>query len=325
MKVLILFIGFLAFASAILKTPQLTLAAFRSFTSKYGKTYAAEEYNYRLQIFSSNLALAQSYQTAEVGTARYGVTQFMDLTPEEFRANYLMPKEIFQNFKVDPALVQPAPPSVSAPPASFDWRDKNAVTAVYDQGQCGSCWAFSASETIESFHFLATQKMVQLSQQQIVDCDTTSYGCNGGWTEHAFKYVMKAGGQDTLASYRYTAVDGTCKFKTADIGAKISSWAYVTQNDDENAMLNTLYAKGPLSICVDASSWQFYNGGVVQSCGTQVDHCVQLTGYSTVSGINAWNVRNSWGTSWGEKGYIFLSRGHNTCAIASCVTYVVSA
>jgi len=137
-------------------------------------------------------------------------------------------------------------------------------------------------------------------------------------------YVIKQGGQDTLDSYPYTAVDGTCKFKAASVGAKIASWAYATQNYDETAMQNTLYSKGPLSICVDASSWQYYKSGVIQTCGQQVDHCVQLTGYSTVSGIAAWNVRNSWGTTWGDKGYVYVARGKNVCDIASCVTYVTS-
>jgi len=165
--------------------------------------------------------------------------------------------------------------------------------------------------------------MVGLSQQQIVDCDTTSYGCNGGWTEHAFNYIEKAGGQDTLASYPYTAQDGTCKANPSNFAAKIKSWAYVTQNDDENAMAQSLVQTGPAAICVDASSWQFYNGGVITSCGQQVDHCVQLTGYSVQSGVNAWNVRNSWGTDWGLKGYLYVARnGQDVCAIGSDVIYL---
>jgi len=294
---------------------------FQSFVSKYGKTYSDAEFGFRFNVFVENVNHATSIQNGETGSAIYGVTKFMDLTPEEFAANYLLPKETFKNFKVDSAKVM-APLRPVAVPTSFDWRDKGAVTPVYDQGQCGSCWAFSAMETIESYHFLAGKPMINLSAQQIVDCDTTSYGCNGGWTQHAFNYVESAGGLDTLSSYAYTAETGTCKFKSASIGAKVDSWSYVTQNDDENAMIQAAYQTGPLSICVDASSWQYYQGGVIQTCGRQVDHCVQLTGFSTQSGINAWNVRNSWGTDWGVNGYLYVARGNDVCAIGSCVTYV---
>jgi len=300
---------------------QTNVKKFQSFLTKYGKTYSDIEYGYRFNVFTENLNRASSLQSSETGSAIYGVTKFMDLTPEEFASNYLLPKELFKNFQVDPAKVM-APAKSVAVPTNFDWRDKKAVTAVYDQGQCGSCWAFSAMETIESYHFLAGKSLISLSAQQIVDCDTDCYGCNGGWTQNAFNYVEKAGGIDTLGSYPYTAETGSCNFKPNSIGAKVVSWNYVTQTDDENAMLQAAYQTGPLSICVDASSWQYYQGGVIQSCGQQVDHCVQLTGFSTQSGINAWNVRNSWGTDWGLSGYLYVGRGNNVCAIGSCVTYV---
>jgi len=300
---------------------QQNMGLFQRFATRYGKTYSDLEYGYRFNVFVENLNRASILQSAETGSAKYGVTKFMDLTPEEFASNYLMPKELFENFKVDPAKVMQPLPNLPAA-SSFDWRDKGAVTHVYDQGQCGSCWAFSATETIESFHFLAGKSLVSLSPQQIVDCDTDCYGCNGGWTQNAFNYVESAGGLDTLASYPYTAQDGDCNYRPANSGAKVDSWSYVTQNDDETQMLNAINQIGPLSICVDASSWQYYQGGVVQNCGQQVDHCVQLTGYSTQSGINAWNVRNSWGTDWGNEGYIWVQRGENACDITSAVTYV---
>jgi len=319
MKIVLLSV-LIAFASAL--SVQDNMRSFMNFVTKYGKSYSDIEFGHRFQVFSDNLNLVAELQARETGSARYGPTQFMDLTPEEFRANYLMPKELNSNFKVDSSKVM-KPLTPVALPDSFDWRDKGAVTKVYDQGQCGSCWAFSATETIESYHFLAGHPLISLSPQQIVDCDTDSYGCNGGWTQNAFNYVISAGGQDTLASYPYNAVDGTCAYSPSNVGAKVNSWAYITQNDDENAMQQAIYQKGPLSICVDASSWQFYNGGVISSCGTQVDHCVLLTGFSTQSGTPAWNVRNSWGTSWGLSGYLYVARGNNVCAIGSCVTYVV--
>jgi len=319
MKLIVLAI-ILAVAQANL---HVNMQNFLNFATKYGKSYSDIEFGQRFKVFQDNLQIAAALQAREVGTAHYGVTKFMDLTPEEFSSNYLMPKELFVNHKPDPKKVKLPYKKDIQLPTSFDWRDKGAITPVYDQGQCGSCWAFSATETIESYHILAGGSMVGLSQQQIVDCDTTSYGCNGGWTEHAFNYIEKAGGQDTLASYPYTAQDGTCKANPSNFAAKIKSWAYVTQNDDENAMAQSLVQTGPAAICVDASSWQFYNGGVITSCGQQVDHCVQLTGYSVQSGVNAWNVRNSWGTDWGLKGYLYVARnGQDVCAIGSDVIYL---
>jgi cathepsin F len=313
---LLAFVFFLALASASL---QGDMQSFLNFLTNYGKSYSDAEFGHRFQVFRDNLVLAANYQARENGTARYGVTKFMDLTPDEFRANYLMPKELHKNRPPkDPKKVMKPLKEIDLPD-SFDWREHGAISAVKDQGQCGSCWAFSATETIESYAYQATKKLPILSPQQIVDCDKDSYGCNGGWTEHAFNYVIRAGGQDTEASYPYTARDGTCRFNPSHVAAKVKSWSYVTQRDDENAMQQSLYQTGPASVCVDASSWQFYNGGVVKSCGKQVDHCVQLTGYSTQSGVKAWNVRNSWGTGWGVQGYIYLARGGNTCAIGSDV------
>jgi len=212
---------------------------------------------------------------------------------------------------------------------SFDWNSKGAITPVKNQGQCGSCWAFSATETIESYWFLAGNTLTALSPEQIVDCDTSGEdeGCNGGWPYGAYAYVMSAGGLDSEAAYPYSAEEGNsgnCNFSTAAIVAKISNWQYVTQSEDENAMFSWINGNGPLSICVDASSWSSYTGGVVQSCTQNLDHCVQMTGYQSVQGIDAWNVRNSWGSDWGNNGYIWLARGNDTCGCAQVVTAVTA-
>jgi len=296
--------------------------SFADFQHKYKKSYATDaEFHRRFQIFKNNLAKAEQTQQKETATAKYGMTKFSDLTEEEFTSQYLMPK--FSKKDMPKAPMAKFNSSWTMPTQdSFDWNSKGAITPVYDQGQCGSCWAFSATETIESYWMLAGNSLTQLSMQQIVDCDTTDQGCNGGWTYDAYQYVISAGGLEPLSDYAYTAETGTCNFQSSDVVAQISGWSYVTQSQDENAMLQWVTNSGPLSICVDASSWSSYQGGVVGECGTSLDHCVQLTGFSSVQNTDAWNVRNSWGTDWGEEGYIYLARGSDTCGCAEVVTVV---
>jgi C1A family cysteine protease len=296
---------------------------FLQFQKQYNKVYSsAHESERRFAIFKKNLQQAAEIQKRERGTAKYGMTKFSDLTPAEFRQFYLMPKSIHANKTYDSSRLVGNVPVPETPQDGMDWRDKGVISHVYDQGQCGSCWAFSATETVESYWKLCTHPLPSLSPQQVVDCDTTSYGCDGGWTEHAYNYLIGAGGQDSWKSYPYTAQDGTCRFKKTDVVAKIAKWVYVTQSKDEKAMLNWVTSKGPMSVCVDAETWSSYQGGVVKTCGKEIDHCVQVTGYSTESGVPAWHVRNSWGTDWGVSGYIYVERGHDVCAIAEDVTAV---
>jgi len=161
-----------------------------------------------------------------------------------------------------------------------------------------------------------------LAPQQIVDCDKTDGGCNGGWPRTAYEYVIKAGGQDTEASYPYKAVNQACHFLPADVESKIASWKYATTTKNEDEMKTATATVAPLSICVDASQWQFYSSGVFKAsqCGTDLDHCVQIVGYDTTGTEPYWNVRNSWGANWGEKGFIRLQYGANTCGLAQEVT-----
>jgi len=211
-------------------------------------------------------------------------------------------------------------------PASFDWRDKaGIVSAIKDQGQCGSCWAFSATENIESVWALAGNKPAVLAPQQIVDCDDTCYGCGGGWPYLAFQYVLKATGQDPESAYPYTARDGTCRLNKGAIVAKLGGSGYKSISKDEAVIQSSLTTVSPFSICVDASSWQFYSSGVMTAdqCGSSVDHCVQLIGYDTTGAKQAksyWTVRNSWGTDWGFQGLILLEMFTDTCIMADYVT-----
>jgi len=261
---------------------------------------------------------------AETGSINtYGVTKFMDLTPAEFKAKYLMKKPVDTRANRATKPFTPIDLTKVSVPASFDWRNEgNVITPVYNQGQCGSCWAFSITENIESMWAIAGNSLTQLSMQQVVSCDTSDSGCGGGDPPTAYAYVESAGGLEAYSDYPYTGENGYCSFNAADVVAKISGWNYATQSQDESQMAAFLVSTGPLSVCVDASTWQYYNGGVVMggTCGQSLDHCVMAVGYSTSSSTPYWIVRNSWGTDWGINGYIYVEQGQDTCGIAQEAT-----
>jgi len=307
---------------------------FQQFKTIYGKEYkSAAEEQLRFRIFSASLNVTKRLTEETQGKTQYGVTQFSDLTPQEFSHLYLMKKT--PKFEVIPGKDLEFNTTGIEIKSFWDWRyapkksgySSSCISPVYNQGQCGSCWAFSATEEIESMTCLQGNSggtARQLSMQQIVDCDTTCYGCNGGWTYLAYEYVQSAGGIDTYASYPYTCQDGSCAYNPSNVGSRISGWSYVGRGN-EATMLAYIQSTGPISICVDAASWQYYQGGVITTCGQSIDHCVQLTGYSAnVQGQQAWIVRNSWGTSWGYSGYLYVQYGQNMCAINQVPTTVTS-
>jgi len=278
----------------------------------------------RVAIFNDNLKRVQE-MNAKAGQPIYGVTKFMDLTPAEFRVQRLMPKGTIKP--------QPEKKFIEIPhniqvPDEFDWIAKGAVTPVKDQGQCGSCWAFSATEAIESQWFLAGNSLDSLAPQQIVDCDKGrgDEGCNGGDTPTAYQYVIAAGGMEKEDAYPYTGSDDTCSFSVSKVDAKIKDWTYITKSKNETEMAAKLVVSGPLSICVDAEPWQYYIGGVITSlCGTDLDHCVMITGFKDQVDflgftVPIWVVRNSWGADWGEDGYVWIERGYDLCGVAEEVT-----
>jgi len=320
MKAIIALLLCLTVAFAI---EQSTVQSFIEFQHKYGKFYtSAEEFNYRLAVFNSNIKAAAKMQESSNETT-FGITKFMDLTPKEFKTIILMskmpPRENIEGHYNPKNATAPAP-------SSYDWRNRaGVVTPVYNQGQCGSCWAFSATENIESQWALAGHPLESLSMQQVVSCDTTTYGCSGGWTYLAYQYVISAGGIESYSAYPYNSGNGntgSCEFNRGDVAATLGSWSYVTQNQNEQQMVDYLVSTGPLSICVDAAPWQYYTGGVLlaSSCSTSIDHCVEAIGYNLNSNPPYWIVRNSWGADWGIAGYIYLQYGQNTCALAEVVT-----
>jgi len=295
-----------------------------SFKTEHGKKYdTMEEETRRFYTFVENLKVADQRNIEEKkagGSAVHGVTKFSDLSQVEFETGLLTS---------DPSMRKPDSErvfdeSIAAPVTTTgltDWSGK-LTTAVKDQGYCGSCWAFYATEQIESDYMRTQGGTLVLSPEQITQCDSTSQGCNGGWTEHAYDYVKKAGGLELDSAYPYTSYQGTTGTCKADkTKFKLTVSGYTTING-ESAMTSFMQGTGPLSVCLDASKWNSYKGGVVTSCGQRVDHCVQAVGVDTAASEPYWLVRNSWGTSWGEAGYIRLLWNKNTCNIKSDPTWV---
>jgi len=321
----ILSLAFVVIYSRIPENDPFLTGAFDAWSAKYGKLYSDEnEKSLRFENFKASVQriTALNDRTAQRGVgATYGLNKFSDLTTEEFADKMLMKPFVATPNRIKSQNLL----SVLAPkaPAVFDWREKGAVTPVKDQAQCGSCWAFSVTENVESVWMLAkgltNATMTPLSPQQIVDCDSNDAGCNGGDPPTAYDYIKKAGGLDSEKVYPYTAEDGSCKFKKEGVFATINNWKYATTSYDETTLQDNLVNWAPLSICLDARYWQDYQSGVMTAweCDwiVEMDHCVQAVGYDTTASTPYWIVRNSWGTDWGEMGYILLEFGQNTCGL----------
>jgi len=318
MKVLILLACLFAVTLALTEEEQ-----FVSWAKEHGKSYNYKEYPQRFENFKATLANIDRLN-AESDGAVFGLNQFADMSAQEFKETVLMKNPIAT---VSTQKSQYFIPAAGAP-TTFDWRTTNKVTAVKDQGQCGSCWAFSATEAIESAWIISgkANSSINLSPQQIVDCDTTDGGCNGGWPETAMTYIHNAGGQEGIAHYPYKAKNGKCAFESQYVEAKITSYKTATTKKDETTLQSNLLAWGPLSICLDASNWQTYKSGIMtaKQCCTgscSLDHCVQLVGYDSTTAPGYWIVRNSWATSWGISGYIHLEMGGNACGLTDHATW----
>jgi C1A family cysteine protease len=200
---------------------------------------------------------------------------------------------------------------------SVDWVTKGAVTGVKNQGECGSCWSFSTTGALEGSEFIVNGKLISLSEQQLLDCSRQfgNYGCNGGWPDNAFKYVEQYG-IEAESTYPYTAKLGSCRYASGSVAVKLSKYADVTKRS-ESAFLSALAAQ-PVSICIDAEQIMSYTSGIYNNanCGTSLDHAVLAVGYDTSAGYI--KVKNSWGTTWGESGYIRFAlegNGSGECGI----------
>jgi len=292
----------------------------QDFKTKYNKKYITiQEEARKFNVFQQNLVKIAALNSDEHDGAKYAINKFTDFSEQEFADFYLSKKGFDISSYPESNRLLPRDP-----PPSFDWRTKGAVTPVKDQGQCGSCWAFSTTGNVEAVWFLKTSKLVSLSEQNLVDCDhecdpaspsDCDEGCNGGLMWNAFVYIIKRG-IDTEDSYKYTARDGTCKQDKGVLGANITSWEKVATNEAQMAAY--ISSHGPIAVALNANPLQMYSKGILdpKSCNPKdLDHGVLIVGYGNESGKDFWIVKNSWGKSWGESGYFRLVRGKGACGI----------
>ncbi|XP_072966039.1 fruit bromelain-like [Typha angustifolia] len=315
-----------SFASQVVSdTPDDAMKAkHEQWMAEYKRVYVnAEEKERRFEVFKRNLKYIETSNNKPRQSYTLSVNQFADLTNEEFMATH-------GGLKITNTTT-PSTPFMHENltwPRWVDWRQRGAVTEVKNQGNCGSCWAFSAVAAIEGIFKIKRGRLISLSEQELVDCDFLDYGCNGGWPDNAFNFVMLNRGIDTESDYTYQGYQGTCNIrKLFNRVAYIRGYRGVPQNNERALMIAV--ARQPVSVAIDASGYdfQFYRSGVFKGyCGTSLNHAVTVVGY----GINKrrtkyWIVKNSWGTGWGNNGYILMKKDigapEGLCGIAMAASF----
>ena len=294
--------------------------------SKHYEDDATEQQRY--SIWKENHAFIEQHnKNADQHGYELGMNAYGDLTTEEFNTK-------FNGYKMQSATNR-SPDIFKSKgkelPDTMDWREKGAVTAIKNQGQCGSCWAFSTTGSLEGQHFLKTGKLVSLSEQNLLDCSGKfgDMGCLGGFMDDAFKYIIANHGIDTEASYPYLGVaQKKCNYTTENTGATMTWYKDIVESDVD-ALMEAVADIGPISVAMDASlqSFHFYSRGVYNDGGCssrKLDHGVLAVGYGISNGKPYFLVKNSWGTGWGMDGYFMIQRDdNNLCGLATQASYPI--
>jgi C1A family cysteine protease len=289
---------------------ELRISLFKEWMQKYNRRYSVDEVTTRFAIWSKTYDYVQDHNSKGLSWT-VETNQFADLTDEEFNALHL-------GFNFDPNRVQKNVVILdeSDMPNDIDWRQKGAVTSIDDQGNCGSCYTFSSSAALEGLYFIKKGTLVKFSKQQLLDC-TSSYGnqgCNGGLMDNCFKYTQ-AKGIEKDTDYPYKGKVGTCAYSAAKAVYKNTAYADVTKNS--YTQLQAALTKQPVSIAVEAdqSAFKNYKSGILSAnCGTSLDHAILAVGYAS----NYFIVKNSWGTTWGEQGYVRIASGTQNSGKGVC-------
>ena len=289
--------------------PASVILLWNQWKLKHSRFYGDQEDSARLSIFYSNYKKVISHQTNPNRTWDMGFTQFMDLTSSEFKSQYLT------------ALINTTKSNIVTLPTDnlqdgVNWVSQGAVTNVKNQGQCGSCWSFSTTGSLEGLSYITGRGLPSFSEQELVDCTGNfgNYACHGGYVDNAFRYVESYGIMAESA-YPYAGFQGQCRYTQGAF--TISGYADVARGDTNQ--LAAAVNNQPVSVAVDATNWQMYAGGVFTDCGENLDHAVLLVGYTS----QYWIIKNSWGTQWGYGGYIYLGGG-NTCGLANSASYPIA-
>lgn len=268
--------------------------------------------------FLENLKYIISHNSVE-RSYRVGITKFMHFSDDEWQGMF---HNMTENLEIQRSenLETFEDVDVRAAPSSWDWRDHGVVTPVKDQKTCGSCYSFSATETVETTWAIKSGQLLVLSPQQVVDCSKLNSGCNGGLQSRVYKY-LESTKQCLESSYPYTGVDGTCHSCEGAVSV-LSGYTSLKAGDETGMGSAVLVTSLAVAIQADQKEFQMYKSGVLDfNCGTNLDHAVTVEGYGTESGKDYWIVRNSWGNSWGDKGYVKMARGKNLCGIADSIVY----
>jgi len=295
------------------------------------KIYSEAEEIHRFGIFVENY-LNIIKKNAENNGVKFALNKFADLTKQEWKSQNIRGLLLTEQDKEELRVRQELASSLSVDysvlsvPDSVDWREKGGVTPVKDQGSCGSCWSFSSTGALEGLNFVKTGKLVPFSEQQLVDCDKVDQGCNGGLMTNAFAYTAKKG-IETEEDYPYKAVGQRCKFNAKKAQKVNKSFKNVAANNADALKAALVVQPVAVAIEADEQAFQFYNSGVIKAgCGAQLDHGVLAVGYTKINGEEAFIVKNSWNSNWGDNGYVHIStdksanNGAGVCGILAMAT-----